>query len=445
MNIVIIGGIAAGMGTAAKAARENPEANITVIEKEDYISFGACGLPYYLGDQFEDENKMFARSVEQMEKAGIKIKIGHEAIKINYDEKVVYFKEVKTNEEKTIVYDRLMIATGATPIIPPISNVDAENVYTFTRLKPVKEMKDRLDEYENITIIGGGFIGVEVSEQLARLGKQVTIIEGLDRLMSAQFDPEFTEKIEDALKEEGIEITLDRFAKEFVVEDGKVTQVKTKDQTIETDLVILAIGFRPNTAFAKDERLKMLNNGAILINPAGETSIPDVFAAGDCASSFNRQQGDVYLPLATMASKMARIIGVNIVSENKQIMEFPGSLGTGAIKVGDYEAGRTGLIENEAKKLGVAYKTTLITTANHTGYWPNRTPIDIKLVYEEDTKKLLGAQLFGKQDAVLRMTGLTTAIHAGLTTDEIGFIDYSYAPPFSTTWEAINIAANTAK
>lgn len=445
MEIVIIGGIAAGMGTAAKARRENPEAKITVIEKEDYISFGACGLPYYLGNQFEDRNKMFARTVEQMEQSGIIIKINHEATAVDYDKKVVYYKDLKTDEEKSISYDRLMLATGANAIVPPVPGVEAKNVYTFNRLQAVQEIKDQLDEIKHVTIVGGGFIGVEVSDQLAHLGKKVTIIEGLDRLMSAQFDSEFSEKIQDALEEEGVEIILDRFVEELLVENDKVTGVKIKDQVVETDLVILAIGFRPNTAFLKDERLDMMPNGAILINQAGETSIPDVFAAGDNASSFHRQLGDIYLPLATMASKISRIIGVNIVSEDKETMKFPGSLGTGAIKVGNYEAGRTGLSENEAKALGIVYKTTLITARNHTGYWPNQVTIDIKLVYEAETKKLLGAQLFGEKDAVLRMTGLTTAIHAGLTTDEIGFIDYSYAPPFSTTWEALNIAANTAK
>lgn len=445
MEVVIIGGIAAGMGTAAKAARENPEANITVIEKEDYISFGACGLPYYLGNQFEDSNKMFARTIEQMEKSGIDIKIEHEATEIDYDGKVVHYKDLKTDEEKSISYDRLMLATGANAIVPPILGVEAENVYTFNRLKAVQEIKDQLDEFEKVTIIGGGFIGVEVSEQLAHLGKKVTVVEGLDRLMSAQFDVEFSDKIQGALEEEGVEIILDRFVEELVVDGNKVTGVKIKDQILETDLVILAIGFRPNTSFLKDDRLEMMPNGAIIIDPSGETSIPDVFAAGDNASSPHRQLGDVYLPLATMASKISRMIGTNIVSEDKKTMKFPGSLGSGAIKVGSYEAGRTGLSENEAKALGMVYKTTLITARNHGGYWPGSSPIDIKLVYEAETKKLLGAQLFGKRDTVLRMTGLTTAIHAGLTTDEIGFVDYSYAPPFSTTWEALNIAANTAK
>lgn len=445
MEIVIIGGIAAGMGTAAKAAREYPEANITVIEKEDYISFGACGLPYYLGDQFSDSNKMFARTIEQIKKQGINVKVSHEATKIDYDEKIVHYTNLKTNTEGTIAYDRLVIASGAHAIIPEIDGVDAENVYTFTRLKAVQAIKDQLDSIEKITIIGGGFIGVEVAEQLAHLGKKVTLVEGLERLMASQFDPEYSEKIKEALEEEGVEIILEEFMEELVVADNKVKQVKTANQTIETELVILAIGFRPNTNFALNERLEMLKNGAIVIDQRGETSIPDVFAVGDSASSHHRQLGTGYTPLATIASKMARVVAENVGAADKNVIEFPGHLGTGAIKVGNYEAGSTGLNETQAQKLGIDYKTTMVQASNHTGYWPNRTPIDIKLVYEADSKKLLGAQVFGQQDAVLRLTGLTTAVHAELKTDEIGFIDYAYAPPFATTFEAINIAANTAK
>lgn len=445
MEIVIIGGIAAGMGTAAKASRENPDANITVIEKEDYISFGACGLPYYLGNQFEEKNRMFARSVEQMRDQGLDIKVRHEANKIDYDKKVVHYTNLETNEEKTIAYDRLVITSGAQPIVPGINGVDAENVYTFTRLKSVQAVKDQLDSVEKVTIVGGGFIGVEVAEQLAHLGKKVTVVEGLERLMANQFDPEYSEKIKGALEEEGIDIVLDQFVEDFVVEDNQVKQVKTADHTIDTDLVILAIGFKPNTDFAKDDRLEMLANGAIVIDQRGETSIPDVFSAGDSTSSYHRQLGTTYTPLATVASKMARVIAENVVAEDKNVVEFPGHLGSGAIKVGKYEAGSTGLNEGAAKKLGIDYKTTMISAANHTSYWPNQTPIDIKLVYEAETRKILGAQVFGEQDAVLRLTGLTTAVHAGLTTDEIRFIDYSYAPPFATTFEAINIAANTAK
>ncbi|MDN6162524.1 MAG: CoA-disulfide reductase [Atopostipes sp.] len=445
MEIVIIGGIAAGMGTAAKAARENPDAHITVIEKEDYISFGACGLPYYMGDQFEDSNKMFARTVDQMEKQGIDIKINHEATAIDYDEKVVHYKDLTKDKIKTIPYDRLAITSGAQPIVPEIAGVGADNVYTFTRLRSVQGIKDQLDTVNKITVVGGGFIGVEVAEQLAHLDKEVTIIEGLDGLMTSQFDSEFSKKIKEALEEKDIKVVLNEFVEEFNLEENQVNKVKTSEQTFDTELVILAIGFRPNTDFAKDEKLEMLGNGAIVVDQRGETSIPDVFSAGDSSSSYHRQLGTGYTPLATVASKMARVIAQNIVSESKNLVEFPGHLGTGAVKVGDYEAGSTGMNEKDAQELGIPYKTTMITAANHTGYWPNRTPIDIKLVYEEESKKILGAQVFGKQDAVLRLTGLTTAVHAELTTDEIGFIDYAYAPPFATTFEAINIAANTAK
>lgn len=341
MEIVIIGGIAAGMGTAAKAARENPGANITVIEKEDYISFGACGLPYYLGGQFDDSNKMFARTVEQIRNQGINVKVSHEAIGIDYDKKTVYYKNLKNEEKLSIVYDRLVITSGAQAIIPNIKGVDAENVYTFTRLKSVRAMKDKLDSINKVTIVGGGFIGVEVAEQLAHLGKEVTVIEGLEGLMANQFDPEFSEKIKGALEEEKVEVVLDEFVEELLVEDNRVKEVKTSGQSIPTDLVVLAVGFLPNTNFAKDEKLKMLDNGAIVINQYGETSIPDVFSAGDSTSSYHRLLGTTYTPLATIASKMARVVAVNVASENTHSIEYPGHLGTGAVKVGNFEAGST--------------------------------------------------------------------------------------------------------
>ncbi|MDN6409496.1 MAG: FAD-dependent oxidoreductase, partial [Tetragenococcus halophilus] len=339
----------------------------------------------------------------------------------------------------------LVIASGAQAIVPKVEGITADNVYTFTRLRSVEGIKKQLDRVKKVTVVGGGFIGVEVAEQLAHLGKEVTIIEGLEGLISSQFDSKFSEKIKEVLEEENGRVVLNQFVEGFVTEDKQVKKVKSSKETFDTDLVILAIGFRPNTDFAKDERLEMLGNGAIIVDQRGETSIPDVFSAGDSTASFHRQLGTGYTPLATIASKMARVIAQNVVSENKDIAEFPGHLGTGAIKVGNYEAGSTGMNEMDAIKLGIAYKTTTIRTANHTGYWPNPSPIDIKLIYEVGSKKLLGAQVFGKQDAVLRLTALTTAIHAELTTNEIGYIDYAYAPPFSTTFEAVNIAANTAK
>lgn len=444
MEIVIIGGIAAGMSAAAKARRMNKEAVITVIEKENYVSFGACGLPYYLGGEFSDENEMFARTPEQMEASGINLLLGHEATDIDFQNKCVSVLNLSTNETIEKSYDRLMIATGAQPIVPAIPGINGSNAYTITKLEDVKQLKENLESYQSIAIVGGGFIGVEVADQLAKLGKKITLLEAGETIMSGPFDPEFSSKLVDALKEEEVEVCLNEAAVEFTQEAGAITSVTTAQKSYDVDAVIVAIGFKPNTAFIADQ-FETLDNGAIIINKFGETSQKDVFAAGDCASIPNRLLGDTYSALATSANKMGRIVGTNIGLPETDWEAFVGSLGSSAIKAGAYEAASTGLTEKQAKKLGINYKTTCIEATNHSNYYTVQEKITIKLVYDAETFVLYGAQLFGKNETVLRATGLTTAIHAGMTTKELGFVDFAYAPPFASTWEAINVAANTAK
>lgn len=445
MDIIVIGGIAAGMSVAAKAKRENPNANVLVFEKEDYISFGACGLPYYLGNQFEDENEMFARTPEQIEKSGIQLYLKHEVVDVDFDHKLVTAKDLKTDESNDFKYDKLMIATGATPIIPPIKGIDSENVYTITKLYDVNRLKDNLENYNRIVIIGGGFIGVEVAEQLAHLNKEIHIVEAMDDIMAGPFDEAYSKEIQKALEEIGVKVHTSEMAQEFVTKENNVISVQTSKQKIKADAVIVSVGFRPNTSIFKDQ-LEMLGNGAIITNEYGQTSVKDVFSAGDCASIKHKFSGDQYIPLATYANKMGRIIGTNIATDNQDDwIKFNGALGSSLIKVGNYEAGSTGLTEKNAKDLGLNIKTTTIFANNHSNYYPNQEKIMIKLVYDAKNFVLYGAQVFGKAEAALRLHALTTAIYAGLTTKEIGFIDYAYAPPFASTWEAINIAANTAK
>ena len=445
MEVIVIGGIAAGMSVAAKAARTNKNARITVIEKENFISFGACGLPYYIGNQFSDAGNMFARTPEQMEDSGINLMLEHEVINLDFSNKILQVKNLKTNEIFNKNYDKLMIATGATPIIPEIFNKDVDNIYTITKLAKADKLKANLSTYNNVAVIGGGFIGVEVAEQLAHLGKKVSLIESQKTVLSSVFDTEISENIYNALSAKGIKVLVDESVESLITELKKITEVVTTKQKIAVDAVVIAVGFKPATSFIQDKALEKFSNGAIIIDKFGRTTIKDVFAAGDCATVYHQQLGNIYLPLATTANKLGRLIGVNIVSDESDYEEFIGTLGSCAIKVGDFEAGRTGLTEHLAREKGIKYGITTVQANNHTNYWAGQTKITMKLVYEKDTKVLLGAQVFGKSDAVLRLTGLTTAIHAKLTTKEIGFIDYAYAPPFSSTWEAINVVANTAK
>lgn len=445
MEIVVIGGIAAGMSVAAKAHRTNANATITVIEKENYVSFGACGLPYYLGGQFEDEAEMFARTPEQIKASGINLIIQHEVKRIDFDKKEVAVLSLETGKTITKKYDRLMIATGASPIIPKIEGIDSPNVFTLTKLSDAEQLKENMATLKEIVVIGGGFIGVEVADQLAALGKNVRLIEAAEHLLAGPFDPEFSERINQALTEERIDTHLNELVTDFTLDqDGNVQVVTTNKANYMTDAVIVAVGFRPNTHFIGDA-LDTLPNGAIIIDSYGRTSIPDVFSGGDCASVPHRLLGNSYIPLATTANKLGRIIGHNIALPEEKWESYVGALGSSAIKVGNYEAASTGLTERQALAKGLTIRTTCIETNNHSNYYTVQEKIMIKLVYDAESYVLYGAQLFGKNETVLRATGLSTAIHARLTTKELGFLDYAYAPPFSSTWEAINVAANTAK
>ena len=445
MDIVIIGGIAAGMSAAYKAIRTHKDVNITVFEKEDYISFGACGLPYYLGGQFDDSNMMFSRTPEHALKAGIDLRIKHEVLSIDYNNKIVKAKNLESGEIIDKSYDKLMIATGATPFIPNIPGVDGKDVYTFTKLRNVEKMKNNLDKYNDITVIGGGFIGIEVAEQLSRLGKNIQIIQSGNHLANGIHDPEFSEKIENALIEENVKLHLQERVEALIPNKDNNIDVKTDKGVYKTDAVVIGVGFRPITEFAGDH-LEKAKNGSIIVDEYGRTSDKDVFAAGDCASVKHRLLGISYLPLATTANKLGRIVGENIALEDEDKMtKYPGSLGSSYLKVGKYEAASTGLIEKTAIERGFDVKSSTIETNNHSGYYPGQEKISIKLVYDANTNVIYGGQIFGKSEAILRATALSTAIYAGLTTKELGFIDYAYSPPFSGVWEPLNVAGNAAK
>lgn len=441
MEIVIIGGIAAGASIAAKAKRTNPSANITIIEKEDYVSFGACGLPYYIGEQFNDSDRMFARSVEKTREQGINVLTKHEALNIDFDKKEVTVNNLENNTESIIKYDRLAICTGASPIVFG-DGADAENVFNVTRLHEVERLKEKLQTSENIVVVGSGFIGLEVADQIAELGKKVKLIQRSEKPMDKVFDDEISDLITMALEEAGVEILKGYSYEKFELDGNIATKVVTDKETIDIDMAVLAIGFRPNTSFITDERLLKLKNGAIIADKIGRTSIEDVYAVGDCATVYNPQQEGYYAALATYANKMGRIVGDNIVSEEQK--EFIGAYGSSSLRVGEYGVAVTGLTEKRAKELGIDVKSTFIKTKNHTSYFPGQSDLYVKLVYGQD-RKILGGQVFGKNGAVERLTALSVAVYAGITVDELGFIDFAYSPPYAPTWDGLNVAGNASK
>ena len=444
MRVIILGAVAAGMSAAAKLKRSKPEYEVVVYEKGEIVSFGACGLPYFVGGFFDEPEKMIARSPEKFIESGIDLNILHEVINVDTDNKKVKVKNLKTGEVFEDSYDKLMIATGASSIIPSIKNVNLENVSTLKSMEDGIKVKELLnkEENKNIVIIGAGFIGLEVVEAAKKLNKNVTILQSGDRILNNVFDKEITDVLEEEIRNHNVDLRLNELAIEFIGEN-KIEKVITNKGEIEADVVIIATGVRPNTDFIKNTSINMLDNGAIIVDEFGRTSVEDVYSAGDCATIKNIVSGkDTYVPLATGANKLGRIVGENLAGANNS---FQGSLGSSCLKVMDMEAGCTGLTENQAKELGLNYKVKFISDFNQTNYYPGRDKIYVKLVYDADTKVILGGQVAGFKDAVQRTNVIATAIFAKLTTNQLGMLDLCYAPPFARTWDVLNVAGNVSK
>lgn len=444
MRIIIIGGIAAGMSAAAKLRRLDKEAEVVVYEKSPHVSFGACGLPYYVGGFFDNEEQMLARTPQQLIASGIELYIEHEVLEVIPETKTLRIKDLKTGAIKEDHYDALMIATGASSIMPPIENLKLSNVHTLRSMADGKALREALrkPEVKRVGIIGAGFIGLEAVEAAKALGKEVAVFQLEDRILKEVFDQEITDLLEAELKSHDVALYLNSKVTALKGEEN-ATHIVTENEEVPVDLVLLATGVRPNTRFLESTDIERLRNGAIVVDHEGKTSLPDVYAAGDCATVPHLLKGEpAYIPLATSANKLGRVVGENLAGHREV---FEGTLGSSCIKLMNMEAGRTGLSEAEAKGMGLDYKTVFITDKNQTDYYPGQEDLSIKLIYDANTKVLLGGQVVGKKDAVQRTNVLAVAIYARLTTKQLGMVDLCYAPPFARTWDAINIAGNVAK
>ncbi len=444
MKYLILGANAAGMSAAVRIQKSDRSAQITVLEKSDVVSFGACGIPYFVAGEFPDIERMTARTVEEFRQTGIDIQCFHQAIEVDPKQKVVTAQNLHTEEKIAFPFDKLLIATGASPNMPPITGLEAKNLYTMHSRYDAQAIVDRLPQSQNVVIIGGGFIGVEAAEAFKERGKNVTLIEFAPRILEKTFDAEITPMLEAELRQKGVNLRT----KERVIEieqdtNGHVCAVHTDQGRYAADLVILATGFKPNTEFLQGI-VAMTPQGAIIIDELCQTDQKDIYAAGDCATVRHRIAGDHYLPLATTANKLGRLVG-STMAGNPQ--PFIGTLGSSGIRAFDLEAGRTGIGEEEAKALGIDYKTVFIKDKNRTDYVLPQTDIWVKLIYDAKTRVLLGGQICGSYlgGAVHRVDALAVAIYSGLTVDELGFMDFIYAPPFARTWDVLNIAGNVAK
>lgn len=432
-NIIVIGGSAAGMSFAAKYRRNKPEDNIILFEAQDYISFGACGLPYYVQNQFDDQNEMIARTPSQAIDSGIDVRVNHRVSSVDTDRKVVVVKDVEYQ------YDKLIVATGAKPIVPAFATIDNEQVFTLTTMADGNALKNKLNsDIKHVTVVGAGFIGLEVMDAAKHLGLDVTVVERSGGILSSQFHKEMTEIVEGNIVENGVDLMLNTSVES--IETGERVTVTTDNSSFETDAVVVAIGFIPNSGIIKCNKLL---NGAILVDENGLTNIEDVYAIGDVASTKNIVTSkDTYLPLSTNANKFAKSLADSLAGMETT---FKGMLGSSCLKVLDYDMARTGLTERDLMHAKIEYKTRVVKDKTHTNYYQGNEDIYIKMIYCPDTYKLFGAQIVGKKDVVHRINTLALAISHGITTKDLAYVDFAYAPPFARTWEALNTAANVCK
>ena len=449
MNYLILGANAAGMSAAVRIHKFDKQAKITVLEKTDVVSFGSCGIPYFVGGEFNDVEQMTARPIEEFIKLGITILLFHTATGIDTFNKRVTALNERTQVAVVLDYDKLMIAVGAGPLVPAIEGLSSRgprvaNVHTMHSKSDALTLLNLLPHCQNIVVIGAGFIGLEAAEAFSLQGKQVTIIEFADRAMARTMDAEITAHLESAVERHGVVLRFNESVLEIKSDQGKVHSVQTNKGRYPADIVVLATGFKPNTGFLQNSEIKLSKQGAVIIDAQCKTNVTDIYSAGDCATVPHKISGDVYIPLATSANKLGRIAGEVMAGKDAH---FIGTLGSSGIRVFDMEAGRTGISELEARQLGIEYGTVFIEDKNRTDYIAGQSAMWVKLIYEKSSRCLLGGQICGSYlgGAVHRVDALAVAIYSRLTVDELGMMDFIYAPPFARTWDIMNVAGNVAK
>ncbi|QHA90351.1 CoA-disulfide reductase [Bacillus sp. N1-1] len=436
MKVAVVGCTHAGTAAVTNIARRYPEASITVYERNDNVSFLSCGIALYVGGIVKDPQGLFYSSPEKLEEMGVTMKMKHEVLQIDSKNNRIRIKNLKTTEVFEDDYDKLVMATGSWPIVPPIEGIQLHNILLSKNYTQANTIIEKAKGAKRVTVIGAGYIGVELVEAFQKYGKEVTLIDGEDRILSKYLDPEFTNVIEEDFRERGIKLALNETVTRF---EGKetVSKVVTTQGEYETDLVILSVGFRPNTDLLKGQ-VDMMPNGAIIVDEYMRTSQHKIFAAGDsCAIRYNPTGENAYIPLATNAVRMGTLVGQNIMEPT---IRYMGTQGTSGLHLFDYSMASTGLTEKAALRAEKNVKTITIEENNRPEFMPDYEVITLKVVYEEESRKILGAQVISKADVTQSINTLSVCIQNSMTIDELGYIDFFFQPHFNKPWNFLNQA-----
>ena len=446
-KVVIIGGVAAGMKTASRLRRRDKDAEIIVLERGSEVSYGACGFPYYIsGDVknfccFTDSAQGIRDAAFFREVKGVEVLVRHEATAINRDEHTVTYLNRDTGETKVLPYDKLVLATGSTPVKLPIPGADLAGVHNFWFPWDVRAVQKDMTENKvtDVVIVGAGLVGMELAEAFHKQGLTVSVVEMQDRILPQMLDKEIADLIQKPVLQAGINLYLNE--KTMAIEGtDKVTAVKTDKRAISAQMVIVAVGVRPNVELAREAGIVIGPSGSIAVNEYLETSDPDIYAGGDCAENTNLiSKAKLFTPMGSTANKHGRVIADNIAGEK---IKYPGILNTGICQVLNWQAGSTGLNETTAKKAGIEFETVVVPGFDRLGYMPGANRLILKLMAEVATHRVIGAQAVGTGGVDKRIDAIATAMTFGAKVEDLSNIDYGYAPPFNGPIDNVSTAAN---
>lgn len=440
MKVVIIGGVAGGATAAARIRRLDEKAEIIVFEKSGFISYANCGLPYYIGGTIENEGDLTLQTPQSFySRFRVDMRVHHEVISINPDSKTVTVKNLGTGEIFNESYDKLMISTGARPVKPPFDGIDSNRIFTLRTVEDTLKIKKYVtgNTPKSAAIVGGGFIGIEVAENLRELGMNVTVVEAAKQLMSP-FDGDMAAFIHAEIRKNGIQLMLNTMVEGFAdTESGIDVKLKNKD-TLNADMVVMAIGVAPDTALAKNAGLALGIKDSIAVNDRMETSHPDIYAVGDAVQIKSFVTGsDTLISLAGPANKQGRIAADNICGKNSR---YTGGQGSSVIKIFDLTAASTGINERTAAQSGLAFDKVILSPMSHAGYYPGGKIMTMKVIFEKETYRILGAQIIGYDGVDKRIDVLAAAIRAGMKAYDLAELDLAYAPPYSSAKDPVNMA-----
>ena len=440
MKVLIVGGVAGGATAAARIRRLDENAEITVFERSGYISYANCGLPYYIGEIIIDPEDLTLQTPESFfTRFRINMKVHHEVIEIHPDQKTISVKNLENGEEFKETYDKLILSPGAKPTQPRLPGVGIEKVFTLRTVEDTFHIKEyiRRNQPKSVVLAGGGFIGLELAENLTELGMDVTIVQRPKQLMNP-FDADMASFIHSEMRKHGVTLALGHTVEGFEEKDGGVDVLLKDEMPMHADMVVLAIGVTPDTHLAEAAGLELGIKGSIVVNDRMETSAPDIFAAGDAVQVKHYVTGqNALISLAGPANKQGRIIADNICGGDSRYL---GSQGSSVIKVFDMTAATTGINETNARKAGLDVDTVILSPMSHAGYYPGGKVMTMKVVFEKETYRLLGAQIVGYEGVDKRIDVLAVAIHAGMKATELKDLDLAYAPPYSSAKDPVNMA-----